>query len=312
MLRSRLQALAAALAVLVVAVAVGAGSARSAVDTARLPLGDGKVTAKPADGKVLSCQKAFLSATGSGTTDGPWIHPDGTWDSTAKAAVAGSVAFPKAAYSTRVRSGKRLVVSNDLPRAHRSGTFPIAKADPVHQYDANPNRIVAKSVSLSLPEKPARGTSPTCVGSGPIGVLTDGVLLFGPLDSYGRDAVAHEILDRCGGHPDGQGVYHRHNVAPCVAAAAKGKATLVGYALDGFGIYVERDAAGKLVTDDVLDQCHGRRSRVPWDGKNVRIYHYVATAEYPYTLGCFRGKPARSGLPPVGGPGTGGVQYAPR
>jgi hypothetical protein len=28
---------------------------------------------------------------------------------------------------------------------------------------------------------------------------------------------------------------------------------------------------------------------VLWNGKPTRIYHYVATAEYPYTLGCFRG-----------------------
>src|SRR3954466_14972699 len=143
MVRSRLRAFAGAMAVLVLAVAVGAGSSRSAVDPAGLRVGDREVTAKAAAAKVLSCQKAFLSATGSGTTDGPWIHPDGTWDSTSKPAVAGSVAWPKATYSARRQAGQRAVASNDLPRKHRSGTFPIAESDPVHQYDANPYRITA-------------------------------------------------------------------------------------------------------------------------------------------------------------------------
>ncbi len=28
-----------------------------------------------------------------------------------------------------------------------------------------------------------------------------------------------------------------------------------------------------------------------WDGATVDLYHYVATAEYPYTVGCYRGTP---------------------
>ena len=27
------------------------------------------------------------------------------------------------------------------------------------------------------------------------------------------------------------------------------------------------------------------------DGEKVKTYHYEATLEYPYTLGCFRGTP---------------------
>ncbi|MGZ4380821.1 MAG: hypothetical protein ACXVZ2_07940 [Gaiellaceae bacterium] len=36
-------------------------------------------------------------------------------------------------------------------------------------------------------------------------------------------------------------------------------------------------------------------------GKKVTIYHYVTTAEYPYTLGCFHGTPVHAGGV-VGGP----------
>ena len=76
------------------------------------------------------------------------------------------------------------------------------------------------------------------------------------------------------------------------------------------------DDKGKELTNADLDECHGRVSRVVWDGKEASMYHYVLTREYPYTVGCFRGTPARmqarsdSGLPP--GKGAGGPRQPPR
>ncbi len=127
--------------------------------------------------------------------------------------------------------------------------------------------------------------------------MSDGVLLFDALDDAGRDAVAHEVQDACNGHPNGQRMYHYHDVPSCLLAAATGPSTLVGYALDGYGIYVERDASGNLPTDADLDACHGRTSPVMWDGALTTIYHYDATLEYPYTVGCYHGTP-------VAGPGA--------
>jgi hypothetical protein len=117
-------------------------------------------------------------------------------------------------------------------------------------------------------------------------------VLFDALDAQERDAPAHEVLDLCEGHPERTGMYHHHDVPICQLAQASGAATLVEYALDGFGIYVERDAKGNMLTNASLDACHGRTSAVPWDGQTVTLYHYVATREYPYTLGCFMGTPA--------------------
>ena len=70
-----------------------------------------------------------------------------------------------------------------------------------------------------------------------------------------------------------------------------GASTLVGYAIDGYGIYVERDAAGALLTNTALDASYGRTSRVLWNGKQTAVYHYDATLEYPYTVGCFHVTP---------------------
>jgi hypothetical protein len=90
-----------------------------------------------------------------------------------------------------------------------------------------------------------------------------------------------------------------------LSRASRNAATLVGYALDGFGVYVVKDAAGNLPANAALDACHGRTAVVPWNGKPRRIYHYVATLEYPYSVGCFHGTPiasGRGGGPPGGGP----------
>jgi hypothetical protein len=79
----------------------------------------------------------------------------------------------------------------------------------------------------------------------------------------------------------------------CLLDRAKGSSTLVGYARDGFGIYVERDAHGALLTNAALDVCHGRTSVVLWNGRRQRMYHYDATLEYPYTVACYHGTPVR-------------------
>jgi hypothetical protein len=128
---------------------------------------------------------------------------------------------------------------------------------------------------------------------GIIGVMLNGVALFNALDGEGRDAVAHEVQDHCNGHPERSGQYHYHGNSNCVTGAT-GNNTLVGYALDGFGVYSMFDAAGKELTNADLDECHGRTSKVMWDGKEVVMYHYVVTREYPYSVGCFKGIPTQT------------------
>jgi len=95
--------------------------------------------------------------------------------------------------------------------------------------------------------------------------------------------------DRCDGHPAPGGTYHYHDVSSCILAAAKGPSNLVGWAFDGYPIVVERYSSGDLPSDADLDSCHGRTSPVLIGGSVVTTYHYDATLEYPYTLGCFHG-----------------------
>ena len=62
-----------------------------------------------------------------------------------------------------------------------------------------------------------------------------------------------------------------------------------------------------------LDECHGHTHEILWDGKRVVMYHYHATWDFPYTIGCLRGAynmrnvMAISGPPPQRGRGPWGM-----
>lgn len=250
-----------------------------------LPLGDGKVSNEPRRGYVYACMSSFRG--GGARHAGNWIHGS-TWDEAQKIHVQGEVSWPDASILTRVDGDRRLITSNALPDDHTTGIFPVRRDDPAFHIDRNPNAISAQTISLELPLMPAVAAYSSCVPMGMIGVALDGVPFFNALDDAGRDAVAHEVQDSCNGHPQHRGEYHYHGPSPCMKSMT-GNNTLIGYALDGFGIYSMYDENGRELTNSDLDECHGRVSRIMWDGKLVEMYHYVLTREYPYTVGCFRG-----------------------
>ena len=263
------------------------------LDVHHLPLGDGRVSADPRRGYVMSCMTGFRGGGGA-LRDGPWIHGD-TWDMTQKLAVQGRVTWPQATFRITTqgtdRFVSRLLQGNGLPVDTPTGTFPIAHDDPAFQIDRNPNAIAPRDIVLTIPANPGRAPTTSCVPMGMIGVALNGVAIFNALDLGGRDAVAHEVQDLCNGHPQMQGQYHYHGPSACLPSQTATEA-LIGYALDGFGIYSMYDAQGRELTNADLDECHGRTSEILWDSSRVSLYHYVLTREYPYTIGCFRGTPA--------------------
>jgi hypothetical protein len=259
------------------------------VDKHALPLGDGKVTTTGAKrGWIYACRTS--SDPAGAFTDGPWIKDDGTYDITEKVTVDGAVEWPQATFSKTVDGGVRLLSGNSLPVGETTGIYPIATTDDAYAYDRNPNTIGAQTLSYSLPARPQKSGA-TCLSGGPIGVALNGVPIFNGLDAGDRDAVAHEVQDACGGHPQQQGMYHYHSLPACLTQSKSRKSKLVGFALDGFPIYNGRDEDGKRLTNADLDKCHGRKSVVKLDGERVKTYHYETTLEYPYTLGCFRAPP---------------------
>lgn len=262
------------------------------VDLTALPLGDSLVsTSGPTVGGLFACSAGNPNGGGAFAA-GPWIdEAAGTWDATAKISVQGSVEWPMARYSETVEGDTRSIVSSGLPVGHVTGTFPVAASDPAFDYDRNPNTITEHDVAYSLPAAPRAAATPGCLPPAAVGIMRNGVVVFAPLDELNRDAVARETQDECDGHPQQVGVYHYHDVPSCILDASEGASTVVGFATDGHPIVVERDASGELPTNADLDECHGRTSDVLLDGEIVETYHYSATHEFPYFIGCFHGTP---------------------
>ncbi|MBI1214616.1 MAG: YHYH protein [Alphaproteobacteria bacterium] len=259
-----------------------------------LPVGDGKVSTSPRAGYIYSCQQHFF---GNGARhSGDWLDGD-TWYPDEKPHVGGAQEWPSSQVSVSVEDGMRVIRANNLPE-HATGNFPIRRSDPAYRYDTNPNAISAQNILLKLPLMPQEAAQPSCVPMGMIGFTLDGVALFNGLDAAGRDAAAHEVQDKCDGHPERSGQYHYHSNSPCLRdddGAAGRPSDLVGYALDGFGIYGMHGDDGKILHDKDLDACHGHVSKVMWNGKMQEIYHYNITPEYPYIIGCFKGTPVSRG-----------------
>ena len=261
------------------------------MNCAALPLGDKKYsTSGPKSGYVYSC----IALSGSPVVStAPWLNASaGTWDALAKVLVTGAVSW-NGSFTQKETGVDRDLSSNLEPVSpHTTGSFPIASSDPAYEYDRNPNKIEAHSKSLTLPLNPTAAASPQCVAPGAIGVTVTGVAIYDAFDAAGYDAVAREEQDACHGHPDSSDTYHYHGwLQACVpdSGSATQNSSLLGYALDGYGVYGPW-YGGKVLTSKDLDECHGTTSTVLWNGKEQSVYHYVSTYDFPYTIGCFHGK----------------------
>lgn len=289
-------------------------------DLTRLPVGDGKVSTEPTVGYVWQCSGGGAGGIGGAQVKGPWFSADGlTFDFTQKYTVDGEVSWPSD-FTVTIDGEQRVFRSNALPN-HVTGVYPIAATDDAFTVDRNPNTIQAQDLSVALPLNPTLAETASCV-RGTVALMLTGSVVFDGLDAEKRDAVAHEVQDSCQGHPEIMGQYHYHSLTSCLGDQRE-EAThsaLMGYALDGFGLYGHHGMGGEVVTTEGLDACHGHTHEIVWGGNAVEMYHYHATYEYPYTISCFRGTPVRfeerrgrpGGPPPPGGPGgpppTGGAQ----
>ena len=91
---------------------------------------------------------------------GPWFVNDNTeYDINKKVAVDGTVSWD-ASYSETMSGGSRVITTNDLPRDHTTGVFPVQPSDPAYQYDRNPNQIAAQSLTYTLSAEPKSNRSP--------------------------------------------------------------------------------------------------------------------------------------------------------
>ncbi len=224
------------------------------------------------------------------------------------------------------------VTSNGLPD-HETGTFPNS---------GNPNTISEQDIDRTFALSPTKNVSATNGGGYEFGIAVNGIP-FEPLtgEYWNNDRNSGWNLewstnnlgfDFNNAHVQPNGLYHYHGSPTSLLAAIDGKAqTLIGFAADGFPIYVENLTSswqlksgtrpngpggtydGTYVQDyeyveglGDLDACNGIFSTTPEYPNGV--YHYVVSETFPVIGRCFSGAPDPSfqkgagQLPPGGGP----------
>src|SRR5581483_655531 len=114
------------------------------------------------------------------------------------------------------------------------------------------------------------------------------VVFFNPFDAGMQDA--HDIMDRCCGHPAPDNLYHYHKYPVCVkspfADEGDGASPLIGWAMDGFPIYGPYVARGLMAKDDRANALDAFNMRYD----EQRGWHYCVTpGRYPYVIGGYAG-----------------------
>ena len=260
----------------------------------------GTSTATAAKGTIFTCTPLTMTAAST-----PWAS-NGIIDVSKIPTVPGSVTMePK--FEITTTETQRILVGNGVPN-HPIGTFPIAPGTEAYKYysalpaggyaNAAEIPVGPYDLQLTIPKNPTVNATPTCFD----GLITGVSHLTGaswhaelaPDSSFNfYDPNAALPTDLCFGHPYNT-QYHYHGYSyKCMPdqGNAGEQSPMFGYAADGFGIFGPLDANGEWITNDQLDECHGRTSMIPWDGKMVEMYHYVINNEYPYSVGCLRGTP---------------------
>ena len=198
-----------------------------------------------------------------------------------------------------------------IPNHPRDAYYAVPKSQDVVVPDATTAVVIkdptkAQTYKFTIPSTPKYSTKVTKTSLGSIGVMISGTVLYNPYEGDNKtpamannftitdaNGITASFVDKCTGHPTpNQGAYHYHGLSSCVTAKVdtKGKPShVIGFALDGFPIYGDRDIKGKQLTAKNLDACNGILSATPEFPKG--IYHYVllGTADVRSSIACFHG-----------------------
>lgn len=137
-----------------------------------------------------------------------------------------------------------------------------------------------------IPVTPVPASTPQTIRN--VGVSLNGVNLAAPapVDAI-LGAYTIAAFDDCAGHINLVAGYHYHGAAGCteIIEQEDGHAKLMGYALDGYGIYGMLGDDNQEPSD--LDACRGHED-------TTRGYHYhAASVAENMFIGCFSGETAR-------------------
>ena len=154
-----------------------------------------------------------------------------------------------------------------------------------HCVECQPSFYHDHITTYYIPVNPIYQTSSNNPRRGIMGVAFNGVNFDPPAPTHAI-LEAHTLapLDDCGGHVNPHTGYHYHAVNGCTKEIEQvdGHAPMLGYAIDGFGIYAALDSQGNKSTG--LDACGGHEDK-------IRGYHYHAgDPGSNQILGCLNGE----------------------
>jgi YHYH protein/Secretion system C-terminal sorting domain len=159
---------------------------------------------------------------------------------------------------------------------------------------------------FDIPRNPQKNTgTATPIGGGHIGILTNGVSIFGATDanSYNNLGVwqqngyyfEYPSFDDCIGHPQQMGEYHHHVSPKCLynTEDSTHHSPIIGYAFDGFPIYgayaytnINGTGAIKRMTSSYQLRSITDRTTLP-DGTALTSANYGPAISSSYPLGCY-------------------------
>jgi len=170
--------------------------------------------------------------------------------------------------TTEIQGEYILVTSNGIPENDYSD---IPKR--------NPHTVQEQTFQFKFPISPEYVGDYTPTHTGPIGMTLHGAVFFNQFDRDGNDANTRERFDSCNGHAASGGIYHYHQLSGCFEDNESGHSKIFGFVFDGFAMYGYNGVSGVPPND--LDSCNGHT--------DTGVYHYHATKEYPYLVGCYNG-----------------------
>ena len=188
----------------------------------------------------------------------------------------------------RLKEGNLYDVGDNEVKITETDKYIIYKTNniPDHElYTNNPNCAIEQSYTFKIPKEPKFLENPRTITKSyqEIGIALNGVVIAGPFDSENKIAPYNRQIAQCGGHSDMQGMYHYHFAPMCGEENFLISDTQIGWAFDGIKIM---GLADRKKHEPEIDDCNGHEH----DGD----YHYHATPDYPFFMGCFKAKPYTS------------------
>lgn len=228
---------------------------------------------------------------------------------------AGLISVSGNSYGIAYTNSNVTISTNSIP-THPIGLFPTANttAPPFTNYgisnycSVNIGSIGTAS-SISFTVKAAKCSSVTYpygypLNAGVLGYIFDNSPMFAAGDVDNCNPIALELGDIFMGHVSSAGIYHRHFIAPAIYNwVVDNQIRVIGFLADGYPIVapflITKNGTTRVINTSDLNQNHGIVSNISFTLKMSSTtsyamtfdFFYVATFDYPYTIGSFYGTP---------------------